>query len=157
MSKALRLSEKWFRRALWLVAFVFAWFLVGLGSTVVGDLPQVEQVRTLEDFTDPQRTPVLKQAITDAQHAASDAQEALEQAELQQQVAEANNRAARETFSNWLATRRVTERPEQDQELLDRTRALDTLRQAERDALAMVEQQAVTTELKRLHLNMHLF
>ena len=141
MSKALRLSEKWFRRALWLVAFVFAWFLVGLGSTVVGDLPQVEQARTLEDFTDPQRTPVLKQAITDAQRAASDAREALEQAELRQQVAEANNRAARETFSNWLATRRVTERPEQDQELLDRTRTLDTLRQAERDALAAVEQQ----------------
>ena len=52
MSKALRLSEKWFRRGLWLVAFVFAWFLVGLGSTIVGDLPQVEQPRTLDDFLD---------------------------------------------------------------------------------------------------------
>lgn len=141
MSKALRLSEKWFRRALWLVAFVFAWFLVGLGSTVVGDLPQVEQIRTLEDFTDPQRTPVLKQAIADAQGAARDAQESLDQAELRLQTAQANNRAARETFSNWLATRRATERPEQDQELLTRTRDLDGLRQAERDALSGVEQQ----------------
>lgn len=40
MSKALRLSEKWFQRGLWLVALVFAAFLIGLGSTVVGDLPQ---------------------------------------------------------------------------------------------------------------------
>ena len=29
MSKALRLSEKWFRRGLWLVAVVFASFLIG--------------------------------------------------------------------------------------------------------------------------------
>ena len=29
MSKALRLSEKWFQRGLWLVALVFAGFLIG--------------------------------------------------------------------------------------------------------------------------------
>ena len=45
MSKSLRLSEKWFRRGLWLVSVVFAGFLIGLGSTLVGDLPQVERVR----------------------------------------------------------------------------------------------------------------
>ena len=144
MSKALRLSEKWFRRGLWLVAFLFAWFLVGLGSTVVGDLPQVEQQRTLDDFLDPQRAPVLKQAITDAQRGARDAQDALDQAELRQQAAQASNSAARETFSNWLATRRATETtlgPQQDAELIARTQALDALRQAERDALATVETQ----------------
>ena len=32
MSKALRLPEKWFRRGLWLVAVVFASFLIGLGG-----------------------------------------------------------------------------------------------------------------------------
>ena len=144
MSKALRLSEKWFRRGLWLVAFLFAWFLVGLGSTVVGDLPQVEQQRTLDDFLDPQRAPALKQAITEAQRAARNAQDALDQAELRQQAAQASNSAARETFSNWLATRQATQitaRPEQDTELIARTQQLDALRQAERDALAAVETQ----------------
>ena len=34
MSKSLRLSEKWFRRGLWIVAIVFAGFLTGLGNTV---------------------------------------------------------------------------------------------------------------------------
>ena len=34
MTKALRLSEKWFRRGLWLVAYVFASFLIGLGGTL---------------------------------------------------------------------------------------------------------------------------
>jgi len=141
MSKALRLSEKWFRRGLWLVAFLFAWFLVGLGSTVVGDLPQVEQQRTLDDFLDPERAPILKRSIADAQRAARDAQDALDQAELRQQAAQASNNAARETFGNWLATRQATERPEQDTELIARTKALDALRQAERDALAAVETQ----------------
>jgi hypothetical protein len=48
MSKSLRLSEQWFRRGLWLVAVVFAWFLIGLGGTLVGDLPQIEQLKRLK-------------------------------------------------------------------------------------------------------------
>lgn len=141
MSKSLRLSEKWFHRGLWLVAFLFAWFLTGLGSTIVGDLPQVEQTRTLEDFMDPQRTPVLKQTIQSIEKAAVEAQAALEQAQLKLQTVRADNRAARETFDNWLATRSVTQRSEQDKEVLRRTRELDGLRKIERDVLATVERQ----------------
>lgn len=141
MGKALRWSEKWFHRGLWLVAFVFAWFLVGLGSTIVGDLPQVEQQRTLDDFLDPQRAPQVRQAIDTAQRAARDAQSALDQAQLRHQAAQANQRAARDTFGNWLNTRQATQRPEQDPELIERTRQLDGYRQAERDALAAVEAQ----------------
>jgi hypothetical protein len=141
MSKTLRLSEKWFHRGLWLVAFLFAWFLSGLGSTVVGDLPKVEQTRRLEDFMDPQRTPALKENIRSAERAALDAQAALEQAQLKLAAARADKRSARETFENWLASRHVTQRAEQDQEVMQRTRVLDSLRQSERTALAAVEKQ----------------
>lgn len=141
MSKALRLSEKWFRRGLWVVAFVFASFLIGLGSTVVGDLPKVEQRQSLDDFMDPVATPPLRQTVKEAQRAAREAQEALEQAQLKLKVAQADNQAARETFGNWLATRRATARPEQDTELIERTARLDGLRQAEREALTAVEAQ----------------
>ena len=141
MSKALRLSEKWFRRGLWLVAFVFAGFLIGLGGAVVGDLPQVEERQSLDDFMDPAATPKLRQALKDAQRAGKEANETLEQAQLKLKVAQADNQAARETFSNWLATRRATERPEQDSELIQRTARLDVLRKAERDALTVVEAQ----------------
>ncbi len=141
MSKALRLSEKWFRRGLWLVALVFASFLIGLGSAVVGDLPQVETRQSLDDFMDPAATPKLRQTLQAAQRAGKDANEVLEQAQLKLTVAQADNQAARETFSNWLATRRATALPEQDAELVQRTAQLDTLRKAERDALALVEAQ----------------
>ncbi len=141
MSKALRLSEKWFRRGLWLVAFVFASFLIGLGGTIVGDMPKVEQRQTLDDFMDPVATPKLRQTIKDAQRAGKDAQETLEQAQLQLKVAQADNQAARETFSNWLATRRATARADQDTELIQRTEQLDALRKTDREALTRVEAQ----------------
>lgn len=141
MSKAMRWSEKWFHRGLWLVALVFAWFLVGLGSTIVGDLPQVEQRLTLDDFVDPQLARPLRQTLVDAQRAAADAEAALDQARLAHEAAQANHRAARDTFGNWLSTRQATQRPEQDPELIDRTRQLDSYRQTERDALAVVEAQ----------------
>ena len=141
MSKALRLSEKWFRRGLWLVALVFAGFLIGLGGTIVGDLPKVERRQSLDDFMDPATTPKLRQTLKEAQRAGKDANETLEQAQLRLKIAQADNQAARETFSNWLATRRATALPEQDAELIKRTAQLDGLRKAERDALAGVEAQ----------------
>ncbi len=141
MSKALRLSEKWFRRGLWVVAVVFAGFLIGLGGTIVGDLPKVEQRATLDDFMDRAVAEKARQTVKDATRAGQDAREALEQAQLKLKIAQADSQAARETFGNWLATRRATERPEQDRELIDRTARLDTLKAAERSAQAAVQAQ----------------
>ena len=141
MSKSLRLSEKWFRRGLWLVAFVFASFLIGLGSTIVGDLPQVENTLTLEDFVDKPAAKLARDAIQAGEKTEREVQDALEQARLKLQVAEADSAAARDTFNQWIATRRATERPEQDQELVNRTRALESIRARERQAQATVEAQ----------------
>jgi hypothetical protein len=76
MSKSLRLSEKWFHRGLWLVALVFAGFLIGLGSTVVGDLPRVEKQLSAEDFIDRAQAEPLRASIKAAQRAEGDASEA---------------------------------------------------------------------------------
>ena len=50
MSKGSRLSENWFNHGLWLVAFIFVWFLIGLGNTLIRDLPKMETHYTLEQF-----------------------------------------------------------------------------------------------------------
>jgi hypothetical protein len=134
MNKALRLSEKWFQRGLWLVALIFAGFLIGLGGTIVSQLNMVEKAYSVEDFIDPAAARQNKDAIAQAQTKETDAQETLEQARLKLQVAQADNRSARETFSNWLATRHVTARGDQDEELIARTQALDALKKKERQA-----------------------
>jgi predicted RNA-binding Zn-ribbon protein involved in translation (DUF1610 family) len=141
MSKTLRLTEKWMHRGLWLVALVFAGFLIGLGGTVVGDLPKVEKRLSLDDFMDAAASAALRSAIKNAERAGQDADTALEQAQLKRRVAQADTAAARETFNNWLSTRRATQLAEQDPELVARTQALDILKSKERAAGVAVEAQ----------------
>lgn len=145
MNKGLRLTEKWLQRALWLVAFVFAGFLIGLGSLVVGHLWDVEEPLTVEQFMDPAQRAAAKSALDQAKEREEAARARLEQATHQHSVAQANTRSSRATFDNWLATRHATTRPDQDPELIARTKALDALEAEERRALSAVEaeQQAM--------------
>ncbi|MES2152478.1 MAG: zinc ribbon domain-containing protein [Pseudomonadota bacterium] len=141
MSKGLRLTEKWMQRGLWLVAFVFAGFLIGLGGKLVENLWDVEGATTLESFIDPVQGPQVAAAADQAERNKHQASELLEQARQKHQVAVSNTRSAQETFANWLSTRHATSRPDQDPELIARTRDLDTLKAAERSALGAVELQ----------------
>ena len=141
MTKSLRLTEKWMHRGLWLVALVFAGFLIGLGSAVVGDLPQVEQTLSVDDFADKKISTTLKSDIKSAELASAAAETAREQARLKRSAARADTEAASDTFNNWLSTRRATAQPDQDTELIARTRALDVLKAKERAAGVAVEAQ----------------
>jgi hypothetical protein len=140
MNTAIRLSEKWFIRALWLIAFVFAFFLIGLGNAVVGDLPQVEAELSLEQYLDAGASPLEAQRDA-AATARLEAQSQLDQAELKRQGAAKDYEAARATFENWVSTRTATGRPEQDAELKSRTQALDALKAAETQATRAAEAQ----------------
>ncbi len=141
MSKSLRLSEKWFRRGLWLVALVFASFLIGLGGTLVGDLPKVENALELDDFLDRAAAQTARAQLGSQRAAAEAADAALAQAQLQRSKARSETRAQRESFSNWLATRSVTQRSEQDPEVIARTRALDAQKNAEQAQQRAIEAQ----------------
>jgi hypothetical protein len=141
MAKGLRLTEKWMHRGLWLVALIFASFLIGLGGTLVGDLPQVEKALVAEDFIDKPAANALRNTIKNAEVAERNAATALEQAQLKRRVSQADTNAARETFNNWLSTRQATQLSDQDPELITRTKALDALKDRERTAGAAVEAQ----------------
>ena len=146
MSKSLRLSEKWFRRGLWLVALVFASFLIGLGDTIVGDLPKVESRLELDDFLDRPQAQQLRAQLQVQRNAAEAAHTALEQAQLQQQKARSEVQSQRDSYANWLAARSVTQRAEHDPEVLVRTRVLDALQateQAQRRAVQAQQQAAL--------------
>ena len=141
MTQSLRLTEKWMLRGLWIVALVFASFLIGLGSVLVGDLPQVEKSLVIDDFADKKITSALKSDLKTADQAGQAAETALEQAQLKRTATQEDTAAASQTFSNWLSTRRATAQSDQDPELIARTRALDALKAKERAAGVAVELQ----------------
>ncbi|OYY48331.1 MAG: serine endopeptidase [Methylophilaceae bacterium 17-44-8] len=139
MSKAARLSEKWFNRALWLVAFVFAWFLLGLGTAIIRDLPHVEQTYSIEDFVDHATIDPLRAQLETLQQQHTETNDKLDQAQLTLNTRRNDYQAMRRTFENWLATRDVTQQNQQDDELVGRTATLDQLKALERDAEKAVE------------------
>lgn len=144
MSKGLRLTEQWMQRALWLVALVFAGFLVGLGGLIVQNLRYVEEPLTVEQFMNPAQVSKLRSEMASQSERIEAARARLEQASQKHTVAQSNTRSARSTFDNWLATRQATARPEQDPELIKRTQGLEALERAERAALAAVEGEQQT-------------
>jgi predicted RNA-binding Zn-ribbon protein involved in translation (DUF1610 family) len=141
MNKGLRLTETWMHRALWLVAIIFAGFLIGLGGKVIGNLGGLEPPPTAQALIDPHAAAQYRAEMARTSQAREEAERALAQAQHRHEVAQANTRSARATFDNWIATRHATVRPEQDAELIARTRTLDGLAREERAALAAVEAQ----------------
>jgi hypothetical protein len=135
MSKSsLRLSEKWFNRALWLVAIIFASFLIGLGSLIVGDLPRVEKVVVLDDFIDRPAASAVRARIKaiEADNTAIEAEE--ERTALRTEAARKAYAAAQDTYRNWLATRGATEQGDQNPEVIARTQELDKLKAVQRQS-----------------------
>ena len=132
MRSGTRLSERWFNRALWLVALVFAGCLIGLGSLVVGDLPEVEQTFTLDGFLDRPKADASAQALAQIRRDQEDNGRRTAETQLALDAARAASAAAQDTFANWLKTRDATQRVDQDPGLIARTEKLDELKAAER-------------------------
>ena len=141
MNKSLRRSERLYNLGLWLVALVFAGCLIGLGGLVVDDLPQVEHRAGRDDFLDQSAARPLQATIKDARTAEEAASGALDQANLKLQAAQQAYASAKDGFGNWLETRKATELPDQDADLVARTRALDALKDAQTRAQREVDAQ----------------
>jgi hypothetical protein len=134
MFKSLRVPEKLFSLAAWAVSVLFASFLIGLGGKIVGDLPGVDQYLTVEQFLDSARVAPINRARDSLMLVQRDRRAAAERAGLSHAAAANAYRARRESFQNWIATRRATTDPRQDPEVLVRTRELDQLKAGERAA-----------------------
>lgn len=139
MRSGKRLSERWFNLVLWLVAFAFSGFLIGLGSLVVGDLPQVEARFTLEQFLDSDQAKASANALKQLRREQDDNRRQAEQAQLALDAARSASESSRETFANWLKTRDATQRVDQDPGLITRTERLDALKAAERSVEERLE------------------
>lgn len=137
----LRVPERLFSIAMWVVSIVFASFLIGLGGQIVGELPGVDQRLSFDSFLD-QDADARRRQQSDSLDGVLRDQEAERERLMLAETASGNAyRAARETFENWIATRQATTDPSQDPEVIARTRQLDSLRdvsrarEAEREAI----------------------
>jgi len=142
MSKGLRLSEKWFNRGLWLIAIIFASFLIGLGGAIIGDLPQVEKNYIIDDFLDKPTAETMRANLREAGQIRTNLYDASNQAQVKLTAASNNYNSAKDTFNNWIATRQATAQNSQNDEVLDRTKALDDLKVIERQANVEVDKVA---------------
>lgn len=132
-AKSGRQPEKWFRIFLWIVSFIFAGFLIGLGSKVVADLPMITaHDSTLEDFVaDRPAYDKLKSELDNAESQKLSIDHEWEQKSHELSTQQNTYANARESFDNWLATRSVTEQSDQNPEVIKRTNELDALKAQE--------------------------
>jgi hypothetical protein len=126
-----RLPEKWFRRGLWLIALIFASFLIGLGGKIIGDLPMTVESRTLENYADDIGARPLREEKGRLAAENSKLADARDQAFLALEKQQAQTAAEQQSLDNWLATRSATEQSEQNPEVLERTRKIDGLKAKE--------------------------
>lgn len=147
MSKSLRRSEKWFRRGLWLVAFIFAAFLITLGGLLISDLPRVERSYVIDDFIDEVAAAPHRAQINEVADDIEALQARRRQATFELNGASELNQSARESFENWVSTREATERADYDEELIERTQQLDRLVGLENDARKKVRE--IDQEIER--------
>lgn len=140
MFKSLLVPERWFRVVMWIVSFVFAGFLIGLGGRVIADLPRLESTLTVDQFADAAALNRARAEIGTLMDQEQALEARLEQARLALTAVGNAYRSALSSYSNWIATRTATTDPRQDPEVLRRTRELDTLKASERDAQVTVEQ-----------------
>ncbi len=136
MLNSLRVPEKLYSIAMWLLSVLFAGFLIGMGSKIIGELPGVDRTLTIEQFMPQDSLTLLNNSERNLALRERELEAAEERASLMATAASNAYSQAQSGFSNWIAARTATTDPQQDPQVLSRTRALDTLGIAARDAQA---------------------
>lgn len=140
MFKSLRVPERAFQWLMWCVSLALTGFLIGLGGKLIADLPRLEDHLRLEAFADASALEATRAQIKQLQDQQLSQAERDERERLALTAAANAYQSARSAYQNWLAGRQVTGDARQDPEVLRRTRELDALKAAERQAQQTVEQ-----------------
>lgn len=152
-----RRTEKWFRRGLWLLAVVFASFLIGLGGKIVNDLPKVENNYPISHYVvDQEQYRSLTTQKANLEKQLAEHERALEQAELGLEKQKNETQSLREKYIASLATRKVTEEKLQNEKVFERTAEYEQLIAKEREWEKRVEhirQQKLDTEQNISHVS----
>jgi hypothetical protein len=134
--------ENLFWLGMWAVSLALAFFLVGLGSLVVSDLPRVDRELTVAEFVDPEAQERIDAEQAETTEALVETDNALDTARLTLEARQADTAAERDTFEAWIATRTATGDEARDEEVVRRTERLAALREEEREAEQEVDRLA---------------
>jgi hypothetical protein len=137
--KFLRVPDRLFKLVMWIVSFVFAGFLVGLGGKIVADLPRLGEHLSQDQFADPAALKAVRDDIRKLNEQQRQLDDERERNRLALTAAANAYQSARATYNNWLSTRTATTDPLQDPEVIQRTRSLDALKAREREMQSAVE------------------
>lgn len=144
MIKGARVPERIYRGVLWLVSVVFAGFIIGFGNLVIGDLPMVDEQVVSAPADDTPAIRQIRSQIAQLERDKAGIDDKLEIQRLQLEQAQRASTTANDTFRAWIAARTATTNPQQDPEVLSRTRELEQLKGNERaiqQAIADLENQ----------------
>jgi len=139
MLKSLRVPEKLFGFVMWVVSLLFAGFLIGLGGKIVADLPRLEDHLSQDQFADQAALRAARAEIRKLGERQRELDDEQARARLAQTAAANAYQSARTSYGNWISTRTATTDPQQDPEVIQRTRSLDTLKAREREAQTAIE------------------
>jgi len=139
MAKGVRVPEKAFGIAMWVVSVILAAFIVGLGNLVIGDLPQVEQTISQDQFVQSAQAQKIRTELAAISVRRGAIDDKLEIARLQLEQAQKASTTGTETFQAWIQARTATTNPNQDPEVLTRTRELEQLKANERAVQASID------------------
>lgn len=134
MSKSARRPQRIFSVVMWGLSIIFAGFLIGLGSLVIRDLPQVDRSVTVEQFVDQDAMAKVNTEQAKLRIDLSQVSRDIEDAQSDLTEARADYGSAKASFENWLATRTATQSSAQNPEVISRTRSVEALKTAERAA-----------------------
>ncbi len=119
--------ERLVRLGQWLIALLFAYFLIQVGGSLIADLPLLSRRPPQERFLDAERVGQLERQLQPLQQRRDQLQGEIDRlAERQQQAGEATARE-QTSFDNWRSARSATEQSEQNPEVIARARQLDQL------------------------------
>jgi predicted RNA-binding Zn-ribbon protein involved in translation (DUF1610 family) len=117
--------ERLVRLGQWLIALLFAYFLIQVGGSLIADLPLLSRRPPQERFLDAVRVGQLEGQLQPLQQRRDQLQGEIDRiAQLQQQAGEATARE-QTSFDNWLSARSATEQSDQNPEVIARARQLD--------------------------------
>ena len=132
--------ERLVRLGQWLIALLFAYFLIHLGGSLIADLPLLSRRPPQERFLDTARVGQLERQLQPLQQRRDQLQGEIERLTERQLLAGEATAREQTSFDNWRAARSATEQSQQNPEVIARARQLDGLLRQEQQLRAQRSQ-----------------